>query len=379
MGSSFLIGPDTLHVDWSVNHDTFSAAVLKRWARAWRRRRAAAGAHPAAAANLTRQAGDAQDLANAANRAAGEASDQLTHWETQGRNAAQTYAGQAQQAAGELSAAAGQLVPLPTVTGGTPSPIQITRGDINFANKLFPFSTKISDADWRNDPGQSFQRLADGPVTPAEVMALEQVAKAHANEPKGSILDAAGGFVHAATFGAVTFGNPGTKRFTGGEDAAMIPIDPDSLLIDGDRVAATDGTRIDLSKGFDESFDNFTGKTATEDKVLVQYTDAAEDDLNLASEARTNHILNGDATGGGHLWPGLAGKTPFPESWSASQVMNAISDVATDPEATSVVQGGRTIVTGSQDATSVSLSTTRRGTSSLGTRPTFRETRDRSV
>lgn len=31
--------------------------------------------------------------------------------------------------------------------------------------------------------------------------------------------------------------------------------------------------------------------------------------VNLASEARTEHILSGDATGGGHLWPGLPGKT----------------------------------------------------------------------
>jgi hypothetical protein len=38
--------------------------------------------------------------------------------------------------------------------------------------------------------------------------------------------------------------------------------------------------------------------------------------VNLASDARTTHILEGDATGGGHQWPGLADKTPFPEGWS---------------------------------------------------------------
>lgn len=44
---------------------------------------------------------------------------------------------------------------------------------------------------------------------------------------------------------------------------------------------------------------------------------AAETDsglVNLASEGRTSHILQGDATGGGHLWPGAAGKTSFPQS-----------------------------------------------------------------
>lgn len=33
-------------------------------------------------------------------------------------------------------------------------------------------------------------------------------------------------------------------------------------------------------------------------------TGNGSDDVNLASPDRTNHILNGNATGGGHLWPG---------------------------------------------------------------------------
>jgi hypothetical protein len=62
--------------------------------------------------------------------------------------------------------------------------------------------------------------------------------------------------------------------------------------------------------------------------------DAAEDggdSVNLASATRTEHILNGDATGGGHMWPGAPGKSVFPETWSGSKIMNAISDIATDP------------------------------------------------
>ncbi len=53
--------------------------------------------------------------------------------------------------------------------------------------------------------------------------------------------------------------------------------------------------------------------------------------VNLASPERTAHILQGDATGGGHLWPGAPGKTPFPESWSGEQIMHNVSDIATDP------------------------------------------------
>jgi RHS repeat-associated protein len=59
--------------------------------------------------------------------------------------------------------------------------------------------------------------------------------------------------------------------------------------------------------------------------------EGAEEFVNLASPERTNHILYGDGTGGGHLWPGQPGKTPFPADWSPERIMHAISDIATDP------------------------------------------------
>lgn len=61
----------------------------------------------------------------------------------------------------------------------------------------------------------------------------------------------------------------------------------------------------------------------------------------MASEQRTTHILTGDATGGGHLWPGAPGKTPFPQGWSGNQVMHTVSDIATDPTLTWVQQTGK--------------------------------------
>jgi hypothetical protein len=48
-------------------------------------------------------------------------------------------------------------------------------------------------------------------------------------------------------------------------------------------------------------------------------TAAAEDTVNLASPARTQHILYGDETGGGHMWPGAPGKSVFPASWSGAE------------------------------------------------------------
>jgi RHS repeat-associated protein len=65
--------------------------------------------------------------------------------------------------------------------------------------------------------------------------------------------------------------------------------------------------------------------------------------VNLASPKRTNHILHGDKTGGGHLYPGKPGKTPFPNNWTADKIMHEISDIATDPKVAAIpVRGGRT-------------------------------------
>jgi len=66
-----------------------------------------------------------------------------------------------------------------------------------------------------------------------------------------------------------------------------------------------------------------------------------EEFVNLASPQRTAHILQGDASGGGHLWPGAPGKTPFPETWSGEQIMQNVSDVATDPSLSWVQQTGK--------------------------------------
>lgn len=57
--------------------------------------------------------------------------------------------------------------------------------------------------------------------------------------------------------------------------------------------------------------------------------------VNLASESRTTHILEG------HRFGGEAGNTWFPKGWSDDKIMNEISDIATDPSLNWVQQTGR--------------------------------------
>ena len=99
-----------------------------------------------------------------------------------------------------------------------------------------------SAAEAMGDPEQ-LNRLAGGrPITPGTMLCYMNQALAEARKQqaagKGSLIDAAGGLVHTLTFGAVSFGNSSTPRYKGGEAAGMIPIDPDSLAVDAEKLGA---------------------------------------------------------------------------------------------------------------------------------------------
>lgn len=52
------------------------------------------------------------------------------------------------------------------------------------------------------------------------------------------------------------------------------------------------------------------------------------------------HILYGDSTGGGHLWPGQPGKSVFPPGWDKEKVLDSVADVATSPNSVWTQQTG---------------------------------------
>jgi hypothetical protein len=59
------------------------------------------------------------------------------------------------------------------------------------------------------------------------------------------------------------------------------------------------------------------------------------------------HILDGDASGGGHKFGAGRGKSEFPRSWSDDEIIAAIEDVANDPSSVSVpVRWGRVKIHG---------------------------------
>jgi RHS repeat-associated protein len=140
--------------------------------------------------------------------------------------------------------------------------------------------------------------------------------------------------------------------------AGALPVGDEVLTAGGARLSVTAVVlhEQDLT-AYNLSIDGIHTYYAGDAAVLVHNTGAACD-LNVASDARTQHILNGDATGGGHLFPGEPGKTPFPESWSAGEVMSAISEVATNPNSKIVAeQGVRTVLNGEVDGVLIKVVT----------------------
>jgi hypothetical protein len=62
---------------------------------------------------------------------------------------------------------------------------------------------------------------------------------------------------------------------------------------------------------------------------------------------RALHILDGDATGGGHRYgAGVPGKTEFPANWTEDKIIDSILSVGRSPDSASLQRNGRWLVAG---------------------------------
>ncbi|MDY6976364.1 MAG: RHS repeat-associated core domain-containing protein [Pseudomonadota bacterium] len=88
-------------------------------------------------------------------------------------------------------------------------------------------------------------------------------------------------------------------------------------------------------------------------------SNSSSDSVNLADDDATKHILDGDKDGGGHgPGRGVPGKSEFPSGWTDEEVMDAVSDVATDPESKSrPARDGRTKTSGTRNGVKIDVIT----------------------
>ena len=114
--------------------------------------------------------------------------------------------------------------------------------DISVAETVWPLVKNTSAADLRGNPGRAIDQAAGRHLTPGQMAALYGIAgQARHDDQKGSIWDGVGGWVSGETGGAISFGNPDTARYRGGEAASWIPLSPESVEEDGERGLAKVG------------------------------------------------------------------------------------------------------------------------------------------
>lgn len=79
---------------------------------------------------------------------------------------------------------------------------------------------------------------------------------------------------------------------------------------------------------------------------------------------RRTHILEGDATGGGHRHGGGPDKSEFPSDWSDDKIIEEVESVANDPASRRTVQpNGRVRVEGIRDGVDIRVIIDADGTS----------------
>ncbi|MBY6029849.1 EndoU domain-containing protein [Halomonas sp. DP8Y7-1] len=91
------------------------------------------------------------------------------------------------------------------------------------------------------------------------------------------------------------------------------------------------GNQVVLSAGVGAGYGG-VADVPGRDGNFVPIEPLVDPSTNVANSQRTQHILYGDGpNSGGPLWPGQAGKIPFPREWDANRVISTVSDIATDP------------------------------------------------
>jgi hypothetical protein len=73
--------------------------------------------------------------------------------------------------------------------------------------------------------------------------------------------------------------------------------------------------------------------SGSDDASVTDHPDAPDPDSIRITPDRAAHILDGDATGGGHRsGTGMPGKTEFPADWDDDKILRNVEDVGRNPD-----------------------------------------------
>lgn len=157
--------------------------------------------------------------------------------------------------------------------------------------------------------------------------------------------------------GEVVHGSLDGLGFVPGLGAIPDGINAGIYALEGDEknAAISAGAAIpifgDIGKGGKILADGTKALSKHGDEAAQGGLKSGDDLVDLTAPERRRHILDGDPGGGGGHRPGtgIPGKSEFPPGWSDDRILDAVSDVATDPASvTKPLPDGRQIVEGTR-------------------------------
>lgn len=119
---------------------------------------------------------------------------------------------------------------------------------------------------------------------------------------------------------------------------------------------AADNDPLGRLNGADLAPDAGTSWSAWESPELADHPDRPAPDSFRVSPERATHILDGDATGGGHRHgTGRPGKTEFPAGWTDQNIVSVVVRIARSPEAVQLQRNGRWRAEGNHDGVDIAV------------------------
>lgn len=161
--------------------------------------------------------------------------------------------------------------------------------------------------------------------------------------------------VGAVVGGAVTAAGSLVDVAAGGLNIAATPAEVAVGSAAGAAVGSAIGALLNSGNSGDSAASDDT--SGSSDTTSIDNGTNGKDKPSLLDDKGEQHVLDGDANGGGHRpGTGKPGKSEFPSDWSDEKIKGEISDVATDPNSTRTPgRGGRTIVQGTRDGVDITV------------------------
>ncbi len=136
----------------------------------------------------------------------------------------------------------------------------------------------------------------------------------------------------------------------------VLAVEAAELAVESVEAAEVAGETVEEAEAAEPAADALRRAAELARDLAERIAQDSSSHCDLTDARGAKHILDGDGPGrgGGHrAGTGKSGKSEFPSSWSDKKILDAVSDVATDPASTRTSQGSRNISQGTVDGVDI--------------------------